>query len=148
VAWFVLPISTIDHSRYQCFVGGDASVPDQTVVSWLNRQPSESIWTTSVTVFEIEMGIALLATGNRRRQLERAFARILAEDFESRVLSFDQTSASAAATLAADRQQRGRPIDFRDTQIAGIALARRAAIATRNLRHFSDLSVDVIDPWE
>ena len=31
--------------------------------------------------------------------------------------------------------------------IAGIALARRAAIATRNVRHFADLDVSVIDPW-
>jgi len=31
--------------------------------------------------------------------------------------------------------------------IAGIALARRAAIATRNVRHFADLGVSVIDPW-
>ncbi len=31
--------------------------------------------------------------------------------------------------------------------IAGIAVARRAAIATRNMRHFADLDLPVIDPW-
>jgi predicted nucleic acid-binding protein len=36
----------------------------------------------------------------------------------------------------------------RDTQIAGIALARRATLATCNLKHFQDLSVAVIDPWK
>ena len=36
----------------------------------------------------------------------------------------------------------------RDTLIAGIAVARRATIATRNTRHFADLDVPVIDPWQ
>jgi predicted nucleic acid-binding protein len=38
-------------------------------------------------------------------------------------------------------------IDIQDTQIAGIATARRGAIATRNLRHFKDLDVPVVSPW-
>jgi predicted nucleic acid-binding protein len=37
---------------------------------------------------------------------------------------------------------------MRDTQIAGIALTRRATLATRNLRHFRDLKVPVVDPWQ
>jgi predicted nucleic acid-binding protein len=32
-------------------------------------------------------------------------------------------------------------------QIAGIAAARRATLATRNIRHFADLGVELIDPW-
>jgi len=31
--------------------------------------------------------------------------------------------------------------------IAGIALARRASIATRNTRHFEGLDVPVVNPW-
>jgi predicted nucleic acid-binding protein len=41
----------------------------------------------------------------------------------------------------------GRPVDVRDTLIAGIAVAREAAIATRNTRHFEDLPITVINPW-
>jgi predicted nucleic acid-binding protein len=36
---------------------------------------------------------------------------------------------------------------MRDTFMAGIALARRATLATRNVRHFDDLSVPVVNPW-
>jgi predicted nucleic acid-binding protein len=42
---------------------------------------------------------------------------------------------------------RGRPIDIRDTLIAGIAASRRAQLATRNVKHFEALKVAVIDPW-
>jgi len=63
------------------------------------------------------------------------------------VLDFDPAAATAAAALAAGRQRAGRPADLRDTLIAGIALARRGTIATRNVRHFADLKVPVVNPW-
>jgi predicted nucleic acid-binding protein len=31
--------------------------------------------------------------------------------------------------------------------IAGIVLAHHATLATRNLRDFDDLAVNVVDPW-
>jgi predicted nucleic acid-binding protein len=122
-------------------------VPDAAVVGWLDRQPSDSIWITSITLFEARLGLALLPDGKRRRSLASAFARLLEEDLENRVLDFDTGAANEAAELAAQRQRTGRLIDMRDTQIAGIALARHAALATRNTRHFADLNINVIDPW-
>ena len=122
--------------------------PEARVVAWLDRQPAESIWITSITLFEARLGLALLPRGRRRRTLEAVFVRLLQEDLENRVLDFDGAAANAAATLAAERQQAGRPVDMRDTQIAGIALARHATLATRNVRHFQDLKVPVVNPWE
>ena len=124
------------------------TTPEAEVVRWLDRQPAESIWITSVTLFEARLGLALLPRGRRHQSLQLAFDRLLEEDLENRVLDFDSAAATEAATLAAARQRAGRPVDMRDTQIAGIVLARRATLATRNVRHFQDLSVAVIDPWE
>jgi len=122
--------------------------PEGPVVAWLDRQPAESVWITSITMFEARLGLALLPSGRRRQALEAAFARLLEEDLQNRVLDFDSAAATEAASLAAERQKAGRPVDMRDTQIAGIALARRATLATRNVRHFADLKVPVVDPWE
>ena len=121
--------------------------PDAAVVAWLDRQPAESIWITSITLFEARLGLALLPAGRRRRALEGAFERLLAEALENRVLDFDSAAAVESARLAAKRQAAGRSIDMRDTQIAGIALARHAMLATRNVRHFEDLDVPVVNPW-
>jgi len=123
-------------------------MPELTVVEWLDRQAAESIWITSITLFEARFGLALLPKGRRRRTLEAAFGKLMVEDLEGRVLDFDQSAAEAATTLAAERRRDGQSIDMRDTQIAGIVLARRAKLATRNVRHFSDLDVEVINPWE
>lgn len=121
--------------------------PDPQVVGWLDEQPAESIWLSSVTVFEARYGLALLAAGRHKDILEQQFEALLQEDLQNRVLFFDSQAAEYSAQLAADRKQRGRPVDMRDTFIAGIAVARRATIATRNVRHFDDVSVPVVNPW-
>lgn len=123
------------------------TMPETAVVDWLNRQAADSVWLTSVTVFEARFGLALLPKGRRQTALERAFERVLTEDLENRVLDFDSVAAAAAARLAADRRRDGRTVDLRDTLIAGIAQTRRATIATRNTKHFDGLDVPVVDPW-
>lgn len=94
---------------------------------------------TSITVFESRLGLALLPRGRRREALEQSFERLLAEDLDNRVLPFDAQGAA--------RQRAGRPVDMRDTQIAGIAAARRATLAKRNVRHFEGLTTPVVNPW-
>jgi len=120
---------------------------DPIVVSWLDSQPPESIWTTSITVFEVRFGLEILASGRRRRLLEEAFSKTLEEDFEGRVVPFDEAAAQFAGQIAAERRRLGRSVEIRDVQIAGIAAARKAAIATRNVRHFEGLGPELIDPW-
>ena len=115
---------------------------------WLGSMVSRlNPWVTTITVFETRFGLELLPRGKRRRALEDAFERVLAEDLENRVLDFDSAAAMSAASIAAERQAQGRPADLRDTQIAGIAVARHATLATRNVRHFSDMAVPIVNPW-
>jgi toxin FitB len=123
------------------------TAPETPVMIWLDRQPADSVWITSITLFEVRFGLALLPSGRRRHTLEAAFARLLGEDLENRVLDFDSAAATEAAFLAAARRKNGRSVDMRDTQIAGIVIARRATLATRNVRHFSDLEISIVDPW-
>jgi len=120
---------------------------DPVVVAWLDAQPPESIWTTSITVFEVRFGLELLESGRRRRSLEEAFNKSLEEDFEGRVVPFDESAAQAAVRIAAEQRRLGRGLEIRDVQIAGIAAARKATIATRNVRHFEGLGPELIDPW-
>ena len=79
--------------------------PEAVVVEWLDRQPADSVWLTSITVFEARFGLALLPKGRRRSGLERAFDRVLTEDLSNRVLAVDSMAAVTAAQRAADRQR-------------------------------------------
>ena len=123
-------------------------LPDPQVVAWLDEQAAESVWLTSITVFEARYGLALLSAGQRKALLQQRLEELLKDDLQNRVLQFDTHAATQAANLAANRKARGHPVDMRDTFVAGIALARRATLATRNTRHFDDISVPVVNPWE
>lgn len=122
--------------------------PDPVVVAWLDLQPAQSIWISSITLFEARYGLELMASGQRKDRLQERFEQLIQEDLESRILLFDANAAAQAARLAAQRKIRGRPVDMRDTFIAGIALARRATLATRNVRYFDDLLTSVVNPWD
>ena len=78
--------------------------PEARVLAWLDSQAPESIWVTSITVFESRLGLALLPQGKRRKALETAFAQLLEHDLENRVLPFDSSAATQSAILAARRQ--------------------------------------------
>jgi predicted nucleic acid-binding protein len=124
-----------------------SAVADPLVVRWLDGEPRESVWTTSITIFELQFGLDLLPDGRKRRALELEFRRLIEEDLENRVLDFDTAAAAVSGSLAAKRQLNGTSVDIRDTQIAGIVVSRRATLATRNVRHFADLTTLVINPW-
>jgi len=117
------------------------------VERWFDAQPPESVWTTTITIFEIRFGLALLAPGHRRDRLYDAFDRAIDEILGGRVLPFDRTAAKRAAAIAARRRLIGRTVEIRDVQIAGIAAARKATLATRNIRHFENLGIILVDPW-
>ena len=42
------------------------TVPDAAVVAWLDRQPADSVWITSITLLEARFGLALLPLGRRQ----------------------------------------------------------------------------------
>lgn len=117
------------------------------VIAWLDRQAEHELCITAVTQFEVLSGIEKLAEGRKRRALEGALSQAM-EMFEGRVLPFDRLAAEAAGNLYGARRRGGRTVGMADTQIAGIAISVNASVATRNTRHFSDISVPVINPWE
>jgi toxin FitB len=121
--------------------------PDEAVLSWLDRQPRVSVWTTAITVLEVRFGIERLPAGRRRTLLESAFQLAIGNVIEDRVVDFDSAAAEETASLMAVREKAGRRGELRDAMIGGIAIARRATLATRNVRHFTDLPVPVVDPW-
>jgi toxin FitB len=120
--------------------------PPASVIGWLDRQAASSIWTTAITVFEIEYGLRRLPAEKRRTRLEDAFRCALLEDFGGRIVSFDTEAARAAGAISAELEAAGRPVEIRDVQVAGIARARNAVVATRNTQHF-EFANRTVDPW-
>ena len=123
------------------------SSPSSAMVAWLKGLMEKDIFITSITVAEILYGIEILPTGKRRDQLLRQAESTFSEDFGGRLLSFDETAAQEYAHIASQRRRSGRPIPFADAQIAAIARANGATLATRNTEDFEGCGVQLVNPW-
>jgi predicted nucleic acid-binding protein len=121
--------------------------PADRVIRWVASQTAISLYTTSITYAEILHGILLLPAGKRRKNFEQAAEMMFDEDFAGRILAFGSDGAAFYAEVATERQRRGRPIAQFDAQIAAIARATGARLATRNVSDFDHCGVDVVDPW-
>lgn len=121
---------------------------DLAVTAWLDAQPIRDLWLSSITVFEISCGIETLPNGKRKTRLAEALDDLLVVDFGGRIADFDEQSARLAGQLFARQKATGWNPDFRDAQIAGIATAHQARLATRNTKHFEGTGLVLINPWD
>ena len=121
--------------------------PDPQVEAWLAAQDAAAMFFTTVGEAELRHGVALLPAGRRRQALGAAVDAMLDEDFRGRILPFDRAAASAYAQIAAKRRSAGRPISQFDCQIAAIARAHGAQVATHNVTDYAGCGVPIIDPW-
>lgn len=121
--------------------------PDARVLRWFESQPDGILYTTAITHAEILFGLALLPQGARREQMEAAIGTVFTQTYAERVLPFDSAAAPEYARICAARRAAGRPIGQMDAQIAAIARARRARLATRDVTGFEGLGIEVVDPF-
>ena len=121
--------------------------PSPRVVAWVAKHSGTELFTTSITEAEIFYGIELLAKGKRREELLAAAEAMFAEDLAGRVFGFESDATRVFSRIAAQRRALGSPISHADAQIAAIAQARRAKLATRNVADFRHCGLEVVDPW-
>lgn len=124
-----------------------SSSPNPTVSRWLSDHPTSLLFTTTISLAEILYGIEQLPKGKRRSGLLLAAENMFSKLFAERVLTFDEPAARVFAPIAVHRRSTGRPITLFDAQIAAIARANGAALATRNTADFEHCGVRVVNPW-
>jgi predicted nucleic acid-binding protein len=122
--------------------------PVSEIASWVARQSTGRLFTTVLSQAEILSGLAIMAEGRRRLDLEEAARAMFVEDFEGRVLPFDMPAASAYADIFAARKRIGRPATTIDLMIAAVARSHGASVVTRDSRGFEGSGVSVINPWD
>ena len=121
--------------------------PEPAVMAWFSGQSSTELFLTAISEAELRAGAAILPAGRRRDRLAAEVDAVVGQDFAGRVLPFDSAAARAYAVITASRRSVGRPILEADCQIAAIARARNAAVATRNGADFEHCGLTLIDPW-
>jgi predicted nucleic acid-binding protein len=122
--------------------------PEPRVISWLDSLPVAEIATTAITAAELLYGVARLPSGHRKTELTAAVHGLLTDDFQDRVLSFDDRAAPQYADIVVGRERLGRPIGTADAQIAAICRTLDASLATRNTSDFEETGIELINPWK
>jgi predicted nucleic acid-binding protein len=122
--------------------------PNPAVIAWLDAQASDALYLCTPVFAELLFGVDRLPAGERRDRLRAAVEQLENDLYRDRILVFDIAASKEYARIAATRAAAGKVIGQMDTMIGAIAVAYRAVIATRNVRHFSDLDIDVINPFE
>ncbi len=121
--------------------------PKPAVATWAAGHPVEDLFFSAVSEAELRYGVAILPVGRRRDTLFFEIEAMLRDAFEGRVLPFDSDAARAYGHIAARRRSSGRPVSPPDCQIAAIAASRRMTVATRSVRDFEGMGIEVVDPW-
>lgn len=124
------------------------AAPSIKVMAWVNAQEANQLYITTVTIAEITYGLATLDQGKRRDSLEDAFTKAVLAAFKYRVLSFDEPAAHIYGKIMGHRKEIGRPLSILDGQIAAIAKAHDATLATRNIKDFGDCEIPLINPFK
>jgi predicted nucleic acid-binding protein len=122
--------------------------PAPAVLAWFADRNAADLFLSAVSEAELRAGAAYLPAGRRREGLVAAIDAMVAEDFGGRVLPFDSAATKSYAVIAAARRAIGQPISEADCQIAAIAHAHGAVVATRNVADFRGCGVEIIDPWK
>ena len=84
--------------------------------------------------------------GRRKEDLRHAIDRLANDLYRGFIIAFDEEAARLYGRLMAQRDRAGRPIGIIDCQIAAIALANNAQLATRD-SDLADCGIEIINPW-
>lgn len=122
--------------------------PDRGVYAWLDNQNTDEVFTTAITQAEVYYGIELRTHGKKRASLENFAQRLFSGTFKGKVLPFNSEAAMQFGKLSASRKSQGRRMGELDAQIAAIARARGALLATRNTSDFELCGIELINPWK
>jgi len=118
---------------------------DANVVAWANSVLPASLFLSTISILELEMGILLI---ERRDQEQGEMLRNWLENqvlptFEERILVVDTAVARQCARLHVPD-----PCSERDALIAATALVHGMTVVTRNVDDFKPTGIAILNPWE
>ena len=122
--------------------------PERMVLRWFSNQAAEDLHITAVTMAEILYGIELISSARRRDVVRAGAEKMFGDVFADRILAFEDRAARAFSQIASSRRRQAKPMSGVDAQLAAIARAHGATLATRNTYVFEGCGVRLVNPWE
>ena len=120
--------------------------PSPAVIEWLEANKAE-LYLPSIALDELRYGVLRLPDGRRKDGFARAVEG-LAASYADKIVPFDAKAAWKSAEFRWLAHSSGFNPSVQDMMIAGIAAASGAVLATRNVKDFAFLGIEVANPFE
>jgi len=121
-----------------------AKTPNQQVITWIDMIDDERLFLSVITVGEIARGISRLPESKRREVLNTWLHTEFLARFQNRILPLTVDVMLTWGKLTAH----GRTLPAVDSMIAALANHHNLTLATRNVKDFEGIDVQIINPWD
>lgn len=115
------------------------------VVAWFGKTEARDTFISSMTVFELELGIVRIYRRDpvQGNLLKDWLHGVVLPGFEGRILALDEPVALTCARLHVPD-----PVSERDGWIAATAIVHKLTVVTRNTADFAATGVPTLNPWD
>jgi predicted nucleic acid-binding protein len=107
----------------------------------------DDLFMSVISIGEIAYGIARLAPGSKRRELQ-AWLAMTQHHFADHILPIDREIAQRWGELTVKAAKAGRPLHAADGLIAATALHHGLCLMTRNAKDYESTGVTLHAPWD
>jgi predicted nucleic acid-binding protein len=125
-----------------------APQPNPGVMHWIEGLDQETVFLSVITIGELKRGIEKLSPSQRKDALSDWVTGDLLVRFGDRVLPVDVPVILIWGTLVAKMEAKGKPIPAIDSLLAATAAEFGLTFVTRNVRHFEETGISILNPWE
>jgi predicted nucleic acid-binding protein len=122
--------------------------PEPRVTAWIKQQPNDTLYLSVVSIGELRRGFVPLPQGPRRTRLEQWLENDVMLWFDQRILPVTKEIADRWGVIDGTCQMQGTPANTADGLIAATALEHGLIVVTRNVRDFTRLGVQLVNPWD
>jgi predicted nucleic acid-binding protein len=107
------------------------------------------LWLPVTAITEIAAGIGTRegAGGSRHAADLAGWLKAVLGAYSNRVLMLNAEAALHARTLSRNAREAGIAVGFADLTVACIASAHGLVVATRNIRDFTPMGIETLDPF-
>ncbi|MEX0782403.1 MAG: type II toxin-antitoxin system VapC family toxin [Dehalococcoidia bacterium] len=123
------------------------SRPHRVVAAWFDSQDADVLFMSVMTVGEIRAGASVEEDPDRKGALDAWLADMRAQ-LAGNLLPVNAAAAEVWGEIHARRSAVGAMPAFVDSLIAATAYVHGLTVVTRNVGHFENLGVPVLNPWE
>ena len=120
--------------------------PEPAVLKWMGARQDRELFTSAMTLAELQRGIEKLPASRRRTELSDWLQQLEAS-WEDRVLPFTRETGHYWAQMVAKAEAAGQSMAAFDSIIAATALEHGLALVTRNVKDFVKAPVVLVNPW-